>query len=276
MASILIDMPDKEECANYLRKEGIFEYFAEIESKPYGIFDAVDSQNDIPFYPEPEDLYRLHKLVRERKVFNVLEFGLGYSTIVMADALMKNKNDYVCGGSKPDVRIRKPFTLYSVDANKYWIDRFSKLYRNLPLFNCIELSHSDCIIGEHNDQICHFYSAIPDVIADFIYLDGPGRGDVKGSINGVSFENCIERPVAGGDLLKLESTFLPGTFILIDGRTNNARFLQNNFKRNYQIIHDENQDVTAIELTEPPLGKINRAQIEYSLGKDYFDRLNKI
>jgi hypothetical protein len=128
-------------------------------------------------------------------------------------------------------------------------------------------------MGEHNGQLCHFYKKIPNVITDFIYLDGPGANDVKGSINGISFDNCLERTVMSGDLLKMEPFFLPGTMILIDGRTNNARFLQNNFKRSYNIAFDEHQDITAFELLEAPLGKINKAQIDYSLGEGYYQRL---
>ena len=53
---------------------------------------------------------------------------------------------------------------------------------------------------------------------DLYCLDGPGGGDVRGEINGVSFVNCPERTVVSGDLLKIESTFLPGTMILVSNR----------------------------------------------------------
>ena len=67
-----------------------------------------------------------------------------------------------------------------------------------------------------------------------------------------------------GDLLLMESTFLPGTFILIDGRTNNARFLSRNFTRNYRVEWDREGDVTTFELIEERLGKYNL------LGSDFF------
>jgi len=67
-----------------------------------------------------------------------------------------------------------------------------------------------------------------------------------------------------GDLLLMEPILLPGTFVLIDGRTNNARFLKNNLKRDYQITWDQEGDVTTFELTEERLGKYNL------LGKDFF------
>ena len=42
---------------------------------------------------------------------------------------------------------------------------------------------------------------------------------------------CDERTVMAADLLLMESILLPGTFILVDGRTNNTRFLKNNFQK---------------------------------------------
>jgi len=94
MNNLLENQKSREECVEYLKKEGILNYFEIGEEQFHGIFDAVDENNFVPFEPVPEDLYRLHTLIRRRKVFNVLEFGLGYSTIVMADALMKNSKEF--------------------------------------------------------------------------------------------------------------------------------------------------------------------------------------
>ena len=62
------------------------------------------------------------------------------------------------------------------------------------------------------------------------------------------------------DLLMMESIFAPGLFILVDGRTNNARFLQRSFQRNYDMVHYPETDVTTFELKEPYLGKRNKNQ----------------
>lgn len=66
------------------------------------------------------------------------------------------------------------------------------------------------------------------------------------------------------DLLLMESILLPGTFILVDGRTNNARFLKNNFQRNFEMSWDKDGDVTSFELQEERLGKYN------ILGSDFY------
>ena len=44
--------------------------------------------------PDFKDLYRLHWLVTSRRVTTILEFGVGKSTIIFNDALLKNKALY--------------------------------------------------------------------------------------------------------------------------------------------------------------------------------------
>lgn len=109
---------------------------------------------------------------------------------------------------------------------------------------------------------------MPNIIPDFIYLDGPSPKDVRGEINGLDFQ-CDERTVMSGDLLLMESTFLPGIFILVDSRTNNAWFLARNFNRNYKVRWDKKYDITTFELVEERLGKYNL------LGFDFFNQKNK-
>ncbi len=116
--------------------------------------------------------------------------------------------------------------------------------------------HSEVEIGIYQGQICHYYKNLPDIVPDFIYLDGPDPKEVKGEINGLSFQ-CNERTVMSADLLVMESTFLPGLFILVDGRTNNVRFLKNNFKRSYQFQWDKQGDFSTFELIEEKLGLYN-------------------
>jgi hypothetical protein len=218
-------------------------------------FDAVSGKLTIPFPPEPADLVRLHKLIRQRKCFTVLEFGVGYSTVVMADALQKNQSDWDKLPQKPEVRNHFMFHLFSVDSSEYWIE---SIKNRIPehLNSRVNIQFSEVEIGTFNGQLCHYYKKIPDIVPDFIYLDGPSPKDVKGDIHGLSFQ-CDERTVMAGDLLLMESTFLPGTFILVDGRTNNARFLENNFKRKYRIKWDKIKDITTFELREERLGKYN-------------------
>jgi hypothetical protein len=59
------------------------------------------------------------------------------------------------------------------------------------------------------------------------------------------------------DLLAIEYFLEPGTFIVVDGRTANARFLINNFQRNWLYAHVEEFDQHFFYLDEEALGKWN-------------------
>lgn len=206
--------------------------------------------------PNYQDLARLHQTIRMRKAFTILEFGLGYSTIVMADALMKNKLDWEALDEKPKIRNSTPFQLHAVDTSQNWIEQTQSM---LPehLTTLITLHYSSAKVGTFQDRACHFYEELPDIVPDFIYLDGPDPATVIGNIGGTSWQNR-DRVVTSGDLLRLEPQLIPGTLIVIDGRTANARFLQAHFYRNWQINHSIASDVTVCELQESPLGQSSR------------------
>lgn len=55
-----------------------------------GILDILEKRDNQEISPDFKDLARLYKLVIDRKPFSILEFGSGFSTIVMASALKKN------------------------------------------------------------------------------------------------------------------------------------------------------------------------------------------
>jgi len=246
-----------EENKKYIETEGLDKLvdFTENLDLKIGVFDNASGDLNVSYPPEASDLVRLHKLIRKRKCFTVLEFGLGYSTLIMADALSKNKKEWEALDPVPEVRNRFMFQIFSVDASAEWIDVVKKRVPS-ALADRINISQSDVKIGTHNGQICSFYEKLPDIVADFIYLDAPHPKDVKGDINGLSFK-CDERTVMSGDLLLMEPTFLPGTLVLVDGRSNNARFLQRNFTRDYKIDWNKKEDVTTFELDEERLGYLN-------------------
>ena len=248
----------------YLIQEGLNQYINLDANAEFneGAFDAVSGKLNIPFPPVAEDLARLHRLIRKRKAFTILEFGSGLSTLVMADALSKNKADFLAIEEKPELRNRFMFQIFSVESDKQWIEHSQS---NFPkhLLEHVNFHYSEIKIDTFNGRICHFYDNLPDIVPDFIYLDGPNPKDVKGNVNGMTFQ-CDERTVMAADLLLMESILLPGTFILVDGRTNNARFLKNNFQRNFEMSWDKDDDVTSFELKEERLGKYN------ILGSDFY------
>lgn len=243
-----------DDVMDYWKREGLDRLIALYQDpESADPFHATSGKAKTAFAPQVPDLVRLHRLVRERMATTVLEFGVGFSTVVLADALAKNEADFAALADRPKLRNSKLFQLFSVDASRHWIGETTK---RLPatLAGRVTLSHSPVEIATHNGQLCHFYRKLPNVIADFIYLDAPSPKDVKGSVNGLDF-SIDERTVMSGDLLLLESTMLPGTFIIVDGRVNNARFLQRNFTRKFVHNYNREGDITTFELDEPPLGR---------------------
>ncbi len=241
----------------YIIKNGLHKIldFNENHSYQKKATDTISGKFEIPFPPEKEDLIRLHKLIRTRKPFTVLEFGVGYSTAIIADALAKNQQDWLKLKKRPETRNRYLFKLFSIDASKHWIN-YTETRLPKSLKKIVTFHHSGVSIGQFRDQVCHYYDKLPDIVPDFVYLDAPDTHQVRGNIHGLSFQ-CNERTVMAADLLLMESTLLPGTFILVDGRTNNARFLARNFQRQYRVKWDQKNDVTIFELMEKKLGKYN-------------------
>ena len=83
------------------------------------------------------------------------------------------------------------------------------------------------------------------------------------------------RPMAA-DILSFEHFLTPGTLIIIDGRTANARFLKSNFQRNWDYSYAKDFDQHFFELLEEPLGIYNKRQIDICLGQSYYDRLKSL
>tara|TARA_B100000963_G_scaffold359796_1_gene388228 strand:+ start:11077 stop:11799 length:723 start_codon:yes stop_codon:yes gene_type:complete len=231
-------------------------YFEESKLKHYLDIFSQNNDPDQKVMYDIEDLVHIHKLVRKRKPFTTLEFGVGYSTVTICHALKLNKEEYDSLPSKPKLRNSKLFKHYSVDSDQFWIENTKS---NFPsdLKEFVNFNYSKVYATTINNlQLCSLYKNIPDIVPDFIYLDGPNPKDVQGNVNGLSFK-CNERTVMSGDLLLMESTLIPGAYILIDGRTNNANFLRNNFKRNYSFNWDKKGDRSSFELIEERLGKYN-------------------
>ncbi|MDH5298593.1 MAG: hypothetical protein OEV91_06200, partial [Desulfobulbaceae bacterium] len=204
---------------------------------------------------------------RKRKVFSVLEFGVGWSTIVLADALRRNRNDWDRLENKPNIRKSHSFVNFSVDSSQDWIANTEK---RIPpeLRPYTKLAYSRVQAGTYCGKICHYYQKLPDIVPDFIYLDGPDTMAVEDQIGGISWKNN-GRVVMAADLLLLEPVLLPGTLLLVDGRTSNARFLKAHFYRNWDFLWDKDSDITIMELREEPIGLFNEADLRYRLDSFY-------
>ena len=224
---------------------------------------AVDPNNTTPFPEEMDDLIRLHYLVTSRKVTTILEIGVGKSTIVFDHALEQNKkrySDYV----EKNLRRSNPFECHSIDNNKDWIE-FTKSCN--PNIQNISFHHCPCNVTTFNDRICTLYDNFPNICPDLIYLDAPDQFSPIGNVRGISTNHSDRLPMSA-DILTFEHFLLPGTLIVVDGRTANARFLKSNLQRDWSYHHSEKYDQHFFELKEKPLGIYNERQIKFCLGSN--------
>ena len=242
------------------------EKYGSLEEKPKnrGIYGAVENNTGTPLSPVMDDLIRLHYLAISRKVTTILEFGVGNSTLIFGDALDHNKRKH---GSyvKDNLRRSNPFEVHSIDSEKKWIDVFKK-ENKVP--NNVNLMFAECKMATFGDRVCTLYKKLPNICPDLIYLDAPNQFSVLGEINGITTAHPDKVPMAA-DILLIEHFLLPGTLIVVDGRTANARFLRSNFQRNWDYKYSRAYDQHFFELKESPLGELNRRQIEFCLGEDW-------
>ena len=260
-------MVSSVQATHFAHQFGLTDLFPEggvVEEK--SAFETVDPNHTEPYLPEWPDLTRLFALIRLRKVTSVLEFGCGFSTAVMAYALDLNEVEFgaeVCN----QLRRSEPFHLHVVDDMKPYLDltraRLGGNFQQRVTFHLSKVR-----MTRFSDRICTEYETLPNVCPDFIYLDGPSQSSVVGEVNGISTRHPDRLPMAC-DVLKIEHFLLPGTLLVVDGRTANSRFLKSNLQREWRHEHDEEGDVHYFEMIEEPLGKWNRRQIEFCLGADW-------
>ena len=213
------------------------------------------------YKPELNDLYRLHQFIILNKRISVLEYGTGWSSLIISHALKLNEKRYK--NKVKDLRFKNKFTLTVVDNEKKYL-KISKnrIKKNLKFRNNSSFHYSPNKMTKFKKNICSHFTVHPKVNPDFIYVDGPDQFNIKGKINNITISDYEMMPM-NSDILQFEHFLTPGTIILFDGRTANARFLKNNFQRNWKYYHDEKNDQIIFFLDEKPLGKLNKKQINF-------------
>ena len=213
-----------------------------------------------PHAPVISDLYRIYQYITLNKRTTILEYGTGWSTLVMSKALFENEKKFK---NKLFPRIVNPFKLFVLDNEKKYLKISKKrlLQYSERKLN-VNFYFSNVKMTTFNDRISTEYLNHPRVNPDFIFLDGPDQFKVQGHINNISTNNLDMMPMSC-DILKYENFLTPGTIILTDGRSANARFLKNNFQRNWDHKYIKEYDENVFLLNEEPLGKYNFEQIRF-------------
>jgi hypothetical protein len=184
----------------------------------------------------------------------------------MADA-MRILSTYFSDWVKYNVRCINPFHIYSIEEEGRFIDITLKRLSD-TLKDFASISHSSIELVTHDNRIATIYSKLPNISPDLIYIDGPSLYGTTTELNGLSFNSPVRMPISA-DVLRFEFLLEPGTLIVVDGRTNNARFLKTYLKRNWIYHHDSLNDVHYFELQETPLGIFNKKKIDFCLNNEW-------
>ena len=259
---------------NYLVENSIHELldvdlddYGEVDKKTVRpIYYSVDPNLEEAYSAELDDLVRLHYLVTSRKVTTILEFGVGKSSIVFDHALNLNKQNYT-SFVEGNLRRSNPFQCFSVDNNEEWIS----VCKKTATTSLVNYHQSQCFVSTFNGRVCTYFDNLPNICPDLIYLDGPDQFSPSGDVRGVTTKHPDRLPMSA-DILAIEHFLLPGTLIVVDGRTANARFLKTNLQREWSYSHHEEFDQHYFELTEKPLGIFNKRQIDFCLGENFYRR----
>lgn len=211
--------------------------------------------------PNWADLLSLHRIIKSESRVSALEFGSGWSSIVIANALASNKRE-----KEITFRHPRPFWLTSVEASEEYANETLRMAKIAGVTN-LSVHVSQASMCTYNGVMCHLFDQIPLVTADFVYLDGPDAYQVKGDVRGLSVsfgdsEKTYGLPMSA-DILLQESTFWPGTRVVTDGRGANARFLATHLSRNWDYTYDSELDQHSFLLAEPTWGRHSQGLLEY-------------
>jgi hypothetical protein len=216
--------------------------------------------------PDLDDLYNLYHYVVLNKRLTILEFGSGFSSLIFFIALNDLKNKFL--DKITDLRRNNAFELFVLESDKKYLkvtkQRIFSYIKKNKLINIPKVNFfcSDVEMTKFNYNIVSEYNKLPLCNPDFIYLDGPDQFRVKKNINGISTNHKDFMPMAS-DILKIEYFLTPGTIIVVDGRSANAQFLKDNFKRKWIYKNDKKNDQHIFLLKAPILGKYNQKQISF-------------
>ena len=211
--------------------------------------------------PDLFDLYRIHKFIILNRRISTLEFGSGWSTIVIAHALNINKNNFLKKILKKKLRFSNPFKHYVLENEKKFLNITKKRTKSYLKNINVNYFYSENVMSIYKNRICSEYKKLPQVNPDFVYLDGPDQFNIKNKKNNLTIAHKDMMPM-NSDLIKIEYFLTPGTIILTDGRTANANFLRNSFQRHWKYKFFPEHDQSLFLLCDKPLGKYNLEQLK--------------
>ena len=93
----------------------------------------------------------------------ILEFGIGWSTIVMANALQYNIKNYL--SKTENLRMSNPGQIHCLDNSKRWVKMRLKLKKYSKIVN---LNYSEAYMDRSNEKFASF-KKLPKVNPDYLF-----------------------------------------------------------------------------------------------------------
>lgn len=243
-------IPTKNKIIEFFKKKNFKNLLINSKKKSLKINQLL---NDQPYKPELTDLYNLYWIIRLNKRITSLEFGSGWSSLIIAKALNDNKSLYL----KDVLKLRRnyQFNNFIVDNEKKYLNIAKNRIKNFDkkLLKGSIFNFSKCRMKINDLNYVTEFDNLPKVNPDFIYLDGPDQFNIINSDDGYNIDDKDLTPMAA-DILKIEFFLNPGTIILIDGRGANANFLKKKLIRNWEYRYFYRLDQHIFYLNEKPYG----------------------
>lgn len=246
----------------FFKKKGLFEVLNASKEKPLKINKTRKIK---PYRPELDDLYSIYKIIIENKRLTSLEFGSGWSSLIISLALQENKKKYKTYVKK--LRNNNPFQNFSVDNQRKYL-KISKQrlfkYKNLTGHN--HFIYSKAKMTKYNFRYATEFTNLPKINPDFIYLDGPDQYSIERGEDSFNI-NVTDLTPMSADILKIEYFLNPGTIILIDGRGANSNFLRKNLQRKWLYKYLKHVDQHFFYLSDKPYGVISKKLLNFYKSK---------
>ena len=241
---------------NFFKKKGLDFFNSKLLNKKK-IFKEL-----IP--PNLKDLYFLYQIIKINKRLTILEFGSGWPSIVMNIALAEIKKKHY--NQVKHFPLNNIFELFILETEKKYLkiskDRIVNFYNKNKNTIKVNFFLSEIEMTTFDGKIVNQYKKLPTCNPDFIYIDGPSTDNINSKIRNFNNKNK-SLPVMMSDVLQLEPYYNPGTIIVCDGRLHNAKFLKNNFQRNWQFNFLPKNDVSVFYLNDKPLSARNISQLNF-------------
>ena len=213
------------------------------------------------YRPVLMDLYRLYNIISLNKRTSILEFGSGWSSVVIAKALLENKTK-IKNKKNP---IYPKFDYHILENENFFLRHTKKKIKYFTAKNHnnkISYYYSKCNLINYCGKFATEYKNLPSCNPDFIYLDGPDQYKIKNKINNFSVASPRFMPMVS-DLLLIEYYLTKGTILLIDGRGANAQFLRDNFKRKWIYKYFKEYDQHLFYLNAESFGPKNDLLLKF-------------